>query len=361
MPSPANDRRAFLSGQAAMEALAGAAQAALDASDVSPGRDPPYLVRIGRRAMACRFEVLLAAGQHAAGSAAALCALERVDELEARLSVYRDSSELSHVNRQAAAVPVVVSSELFALLAQCVELWRATDRAFDITGGPLSRAWGFSRRQGALPGSEQLAAALAAVGSDKLALDAAAGTVRFLVPGMELNLGAIGKGYALDRAAEELNSAGVADYLFHGGQSSILARGHRPEATTESPGWIAAVLDPLRPGKPLAEIAIVDRAIGTSGSGTQFFRHGGRRYGHILDPRTGWPACGMWSATVVAPTAAEADALSTAFYVLGPEPALDYCRRRPEIGAVLVAVADDEGATIHAANLEGRLKLAATV
>jgi thiamine biosynthesis lipoprotein len=159
-----------------------------------------------------------------------------------------------------------------------------------------------------------------------------------------LNLGAIGKGHALDRCGELLAEAGVENYVCHGGQSSILARGSHASTREAGGGWTVGVGHPLRPGKRLAEIRLRDRAIGTSGSATQFFRHQGKRYGHILDPRTGWPAEGVLSATVLAPTAALADALATAFYILGVERSFDFCRAHPEISALLVTPGRGSGA-----------------
>ena len=153
---------------------------------------------------------------------------------------------------------------------------------------------------------------------------------------MELNLGSIGKGYALDRCRELLEAGGMTDFLLHGGQSSLLARGSRNPGGDE--GWWIGVRDPLRPGGRLGLLRLHDRALGTSGTGTQFFYHAGRRYGHILDPRTGQPAEGVLSSTVLARTAAEADALSTAFYVLGPTAALEYCRRYGEMHGGLSAL-----------------------
>ena len=167
---------------------------------------------------------------------------------------------------------------------------------------------------------------------------------------MRLNLGSIGKGYAVDRAVEHLLAAGVSDFLVHGGQSSVAARGSAvgplkiaaasdqpPAARTARSPWKIGVKDPLRDERRLGQVELNDRALGTSGAQFQSFRHRGRRYGHILDPRTGWPADGMLSVTVLAPTAAEADALSTAFYVMGPEAAMSYCRHRPAIAAILFA------------------------
>lgn len=304
--------------------------------DASPGdtATDPYLVGISRRAMACQFQVFLNAGQYPEGSQAAIAALDLVDQLEAQLTIYRSDSEVAEVNRNAADGPVTVERRLFELLEQSVELWRATDGTFDITAGPLSEAWGFARRDGHVPTAEQLAAALEQVGSQSLRLDSAERTIEFDRLGMMLNLGAIGKGHALDRAAGVLEDRGMADFLFHGGQSSVLARGNRggPGGT----GWSVGLLHPLRPDRRIGEFRLVDRALSTSGSGTQFFVHQGRRYGHILDPRSGQPAGGMLSATVLASTAAEADALSTALYVMGPERAAQWCAEHPEISALLV-------------------------
>ena len=340
MDSPGtSNRREFLRGQAAVRALSRLAQAAVGdrpEADAGPSAAQPYLVQMKRSAMACDFEIYLNAGQYAAATEAALQALDLVETLEAQLTVYRDSSELMQINRAAAAQPVAVEPRLFALLARAQALNRETGGAYDITSGPLSKVWGFYRRAGSIPAPLDLQATLAHVGGDRFELDPHALTVRFTQPGVELNLGSIGKGYALDRCEELMTAGGVRDFLWHGGQSSVLARGACATPGTDGGGWIVGVGDPLGGDQRLAEIRLADRALSTSGSSVQFFRYQGKRYGHILDPRTGWPAEGMFSATVVAPTAAEADALSTAFYVLGVEAAMRYCEHHPEIGALLI-------------------------
>jgi thiamine biosynthesis lipoprotein len=285
--------------------------------------------------MACEFELFLNAGQHEAAVETALGAFDLLETLEAQLTVYRETSELLEINRTAAAGSVGVEPRLFALLELAQGLYRATGGAYDITSGPLSKVWGFSRRAGAIPDQATLDEALAHVGGEAVELDATRQTVRFTRPGVELNLGSIGKGYALDRCQELMTAGGVANFLWHGGQSSVLARGSAAGAPAGS-GWTVGLRHPLRDERRLAEIRLVDQALSTSGSGVQFFRHQGKRYGHILDPRTGWPAEGMFSSTVIAPTAAEADALSTAFYVLGVERTLEYCEGRPEIGVILL-------------------------
>ncbi|MEX2093577.1 MAG: FAD:protein FMN transferase, partial [Pirellulales bacterium] len=204
--------------------------------------------------------------------------------------------------------------------------------------------WGFSRRQGRLPSDAEIVAALERVGMDGVVLDAEHHTVAFQRPGLSLHLNSIGKGYALDRMAEMLDSTsdkdgdGLSNYLLHGGRSSVLARGDCPGSGKA--GWTIGVPHPLRPGERLTEVSLVNQALGTSGSGTQSFEHEGRRYGHLLDPRTGWPAEGIFSATAIAATAAEADALSTAFYIMGREKVERFCAERSGVAAVLVCPGD---------------------
>jgi thiamine biosynthesis lipoprotein len=149
--------------------------------------------------------------------------------------------------------------------------------------------------------------------------------------GIEFNLGAIGKGYAVDQACETLLSHGVTDYLVHGGRSSIRASGCHGELD----GWPIGLRNPLLPDKPFATLLLKDAAIGTSGTAIQWFRHEGKRYGHILDPRSGWPVESLLSVSVIAPDAALADALSTAFFVLGVEKSLKCCDNIPSrVGAI---------------------------
>ncbi len=232
------------------------------------------------------------------------------------------------------------------MLQLAARLYDETAGAYDITSAPLWGAWGFARRAGRVPSDAELAEARSLVGGHLLELDPVGQTVRFRRPGVRISLGSIGKGYALDVCAERLLAAGMSDFLLHAGQSSVLARGGplaalaaeaaSPQVPNQQTPWEIGLRDPRRVGRRLAVVRLRDRALGTSSAQFQSFRRGGRRYGHILDPRSGRPAEGVLSATVAAPTAALADALSTAFYVMGPEASLAYCRARPEIGLVMI-------------------------
>ncbi len=347
---PKSNRRQFLKGKAALDALQDlqwGSQGPL-AGDAPPrsarahAERRDYLLHVSRRAMACEFQIFLNPGQHAGAIEAATESLDLVDALEEQMTVYRGHSEIMQINRMAAAEPAVVEPRLYELLSRCKQWTVGTGGAFDITSGPLIKLWGFYTRQGRFPDQEEVQATLQRVGSEYLELDDERRTIRFARPGMELNLGSVGKGYALDRCAEVLDAAGVEDYLIHGGQSSILARGCRHD-TSEIAPWCIAVRHPLRSQRRLAELIVRDRAVGTSGSGQQFFYHRGRRYGHVLDPRTGAPAEGVLSATVLAPSAAEADALATSFFVMGVDEVHAYCQTHPELSALFVLAGSRQG------------------
>lgn len=309
--------------------------------------EPDYFVVYTRRAMACEWEVRLPASRERDAAPLVMSALDEVHAVERQLTVYDETSEVSQLNRTAAARPVRVGLELFSLFSRAGELHRDSGGAYDITSGPLSQVWGFSKRAGRLPSDEELAAARARIGWNHVILDDARSTVAYAKPGVEVNFNSIGKGYGLDRMATLLCEC--ENFLLHGGRSTLVARG---ASLVGASGWTVGLRHPLRPADRIAEFTLRNQALSTSGSGTQFFRHRGKRYGHLLDPRTGWPAEGMYSATVIAPNATLADALSTAFYVMGVEATLAYCEQHPEISALLVVPGEHAGeVTMVRANL----------
>ncbi len=292
------------------------------------------LLRVSRQAMATTFEVLLPLGVPDA-LAAAGAALDEIDRLETQLTVYREDSEVSRLNRLAATAPVPVEEGLFGLLQLAARISAETEGAFDISAGALVKAWGFFRGPRRVPPDAELREVLRRVGMRHVVFDAEQRTVRFDRPGVEFNLGSIGKGYALDRAARLLHSDWkTRSGLLHGGQSSVYAMGNEPG--TER-GWAVGIRHPWDEGRSLATVYLRDRALGTSAATFRHLEHHGRKLGHILDPRTGWPAETIASASVVAPTAAEADALATAFFIQGVDRARAYCAAHPEVGAVLLA------------------------
>lgn len=308
--------------------------AALRATPEPPRAAAGDLLRASRPAMGSYFEVRLAANTPGAVELANR-ALDRIDELETQLTVYRDDSEVSLINASAHLGPVEAEPGLFGLLEHAVAIGTATGGAYDVTAGALSAAWGFFRGPRRVPDAATLADARARTGQHHLRLDRESRTVAFDRAGVVINLGSIGKGYAIDRAVAVVAAHWwPTSALVHGGRSSLYAFGSPPGRFGGR--WDIAVRNPFCPDSPLGVLHLRNRGMGTSGTDFQRFEEGGRVYGHILDPRTGEPALGPASVTVVAPTAAEADALSTAFYLLGPKRARDYVAAHPEIGAIFV-------------------------
>jgi thiamine biosynthesis lipoprotein len=240
---------------------------------------------------------------------------EEIDRLDAQMSNYRPDSELSDINREAAEHAVIVEPKLFALLQDSVRLSEETNGAFDITVGPLLKAWGFFRGQGRLASSAELASVMKRVGYRHVRLDAARREIRFDAPGIELDLGAIAKGYALDRAEEILRSNGVNQALISCGTSSFDALDSPPGEK----GWKISIRDPYDKQKAADAVWLRNFSLSVSGNYERFFTLRGKTYSHIFNPKTGRPVEGMLSTAVLAPQGETTDGLSTSFYVLGPQ------------------------------------------
>jgi thiamine biosynthesis lipoprotein len=299
----------------------------------APVCDEVALLRFGWRAMATTFEIVLPFDAVGAQSAARE-AFELLDALEDQMTVYRDTSEICRVNRLAWRKPVRVEARLFDLLALARRIHEQTEGAFDVTTGAIIKAWGFFRGPRRVPSNDERATALQRVGMQHVEMDGERRSVRSHREGLEINLGSIGKGYALDRLGELLASRWkMRTMLLHGGSSSVYAKG---DPHGDGRGWRLRIRHPWRAGRYLADVWLRDQSLGTSAATFQYLEHEGKKLGHVLDPRTGWPAAGLASVSVVAPTAAEADALSTAFYVGGIDVARHWCETHPDTGAILL-------------------------
>ena len=274
------------------------------------------LVKVEHRdeAMGSTFAVVLYGEDRAHLDAAARAALDEAHRLDALLSNYKPESEWSAVNRAAGSGPVRVSGELFALLAECLRYSADSNGAFDITVGPLMRVWGFYKGEGRLPKRGEVEGSLRRVGYRHITLDATAKTVRFGVPGLELDPGGIGKGYAVDRMADVLAARGVAIALISASGSTIYGRGAPPD---EPRAGRITIRPPGDPEGIAAEIFLKNMAVSTSGSYEKFFWADGRTYAHIIDPRTGYPARGAASVSVVAPRAIDSEAWTKPYFING--------------------------------------------
>jgi FAD:protein FMN transferase len=311
-----------------------------------------YWIHINREAMACRFEITLPSTEEA-HIGIAQDSLHEIDKLEDQLTIFRDSSEVSYINRNAALEEVEVKENLYRLLSLAESIYYQTDGTFDITAGPLAKCWGFTRRAGRIPERDELQEAQSVVGMKNLLLNAERKSVKYLRSGMEINLGSIGKGYALDSIAETLRKEGVRTALLSAGGSSILALGD----SGNKDGWIVGVRHPYHKDRRLAVLHLRNCAMATSGTEEQFFELNGKRYGHIIDPRTGFPAEGVISVTVVAQSAAVADALATAFYVGGAELAERYCLAHPNTLVLILEEKNTERPLIFGAHSRCKVEI----
>ncbi|MCU1237425.1 MAG: ApbE family lipoprotein [Candidatus Solibacter sp.] len=274
------------------------------------------LIRLEKSAdaMGSTYSIALYGYDRVKMEAAADAAFDEVRALDDLLSNYKPASEWSEVNRNAAERPVKVSPELFRLLSACLEYSRESEGAFDITVGPLMKVWGFYKGTGHLPHKPEIAAAMAKVGYRHVHLDPATQTVKFDRPGVELDPGGIGKGYAVDRMVEVLKRNGVTIALVAGSGSSIYGMGAPPD---EPRGWPVKIKDPWDNRKTQAEVFLKDTSMSTSGSYEKFFRAEGKIYAHIMDPRTGYPAQGSVSVSVIAPRTVDSEAWAKPYFVNG--------------------------------------------
>jgi FAD:protein FMN transferase len=276
--------------------------------------------------MACDYEVVAYGPDREALAAAVERALDEVDRIDRLMSHYRPESPLSRLNREAAQGAVAVEPELVAFLVECLRYSRESAGAFDVTVGPLMKTWGFFGGEGRLPEEPEIAAARESVGYAHVVLDPERNTVRFDQPGVELDLGGIAKGYAVDRAVAVLARAGITAALVSAGGSTVYAMGAPPGRK----GWEIALEDPIRPGQIARRLVLRDRALSVAGRRAKSFEAGGVVYSHIMDPRTGRPARDIVSVAVVTDTGAAGDALDDAFFVMGVAGSQVYLKGLPQ-------------------------------
>ena len=273
----------------------------------------PETVTVAAEAMATRFEVALHGAPEAILRAAAEEALAEIARLEGMLSLYQPTSEIAHINTRGDREPVRVSPEVFSLLEHCVALGEQTGGGFDITLAPLMRCWRFMNDSGAAPSDAALAEARALCGWPQLRLDPEHTTVQLATKGAMLDLGSVGKGYALEQAATLLQENEFENFLIHGGTSTVCARGVQADGEP----WRIAVEHPDADQPPLSIVDLQNESLSVSGiGGKSFIDDAGVEQGHVIDPRTGRPTQAARVAAVVCSSATVSDAWATALLVV---------------------------------------------
>ena len=270
-------------------------------------------------------------------------AFKQFQQIESLMSWRKPDSEIACVNRDAYAGPVKVSSLTFEVLQKSVEFSRLSEGAFDITVGPLMDLWRSAQDANCVPTDAELKQANSKVGFEKLILDANEKTIRFVVDGMRLDLGAIAKGYAVDKAVEAMQKAGVLGGMVDAG-GNIRCFGVPPKGKTH---WLIGLQDPnvmdeqMKAGQTILTLKFTDNAVATSGDYRRFVVVGGQRHSHIINPATGQSSDSLASVTIICPSATDADALSTAVTVMGREKGLALIERVPSAEAILITPAPE--------------------
>jgi thiamine biosynthesis lipoprotein len=282
--------------------------------------------------MGTKFSIIVYAADEAAASRAARAAFERIAELDGSMSDYRPASELMQLCKKAGGEPVKVSDDLFYVLHKAQQVAERSDGAFDVTVGPLVRLWRAARKTRRMPDPEKLKAALELVGYENVKTDEKEHTVRLLKPGMQLDLGGIAKGYAADEALKTLAKHGITSALVAAGGDIAVG-----DAPPDAPGWtvgIAPLFDPE--SNPKHSLLLKNAAVSTSGDTEQFVEIDGKRYSHIIDPKTGLGLVGRQSVTVTARRGIDSDSLTKVVSVWGPKRGLEFIEKTPGTTAYFV-------------------------
>jgi thiamine biosynthesis lipoprotein len=309
---------------------------------VPPSQVSSELYLISHPAMGTVYSLYIYAGSRAEADAEAEPVFQEIDRLDELLSNYRESSELSRINRHAATSTLTTDPETFRFLRSSLAWSARSHGAFDITVGKLMKAWGFVAAKGHIPGEAELAQVRNEVGWQKVQLKSAQRTVRFLSPGVELDPGGIGKGYAVDRAVEILRAENVASALLSAGSSTIYALGRPPG----QPGWKVQVPVPESTDKILSTVILRNTSLSTANCSEKHFINSGHVYCHIMDPHTLHPVEGMLQVSVISPSATDSDALSNVLFVLGSNADVSMLRRLPGDSALVIS------GDIHSARCE---------
>ena len=294
--------------------------------------------------MGSRFDITVVAKNQAEGDLYIQLAVDEIKRIESIISSWDPQSETSEINRQAGVKPVKVSAELFALIQRAIGISKLTDGAFDISYAAMDKIWKFDGSMTRMPDEKSIQNSIRNVGYQYIILDKKNQTVFLSRKGMKIGFGAIGKGYAADRAKELLQSKGVRAGIINA-SGDMNTWGKQPNGKD----WTVAITNPMNKNKAFALFSISDRAVVTSGDYEKYVKFGGVRYAHIINPKTGYPATGIISATVFAPKAELADALATSVFVMGIDVGIDRINQLPGVECIVI---DDKGKVFTSKNIK---------
>ncbi|MDO6472602.1 FAD:protein FMN transferase [Maribacter sp. 1_MG-2023] len=294
--------------------------------------------------MGSRFDITVVAKDPVEGNVFIDMAISEITRIEKLISSWDINSQTSKINRNAGIKPVQVNIELFNLIQRGIGISKLTDGAFDISYASMDKIWKFDGSMIFMPSEESIKASVVKVGYHNIILDKENHTVFLKLAGMRIGFGAIGKGYAADKAKDLLKSKGVVAGIINA-SGDMNTWGKQPDGKE----WKVAITNPMDKNKVFALLPITKGAVVTSGNYEKYVNFNDVRYTHIIDPRSGYPATGIISVTVFAPKAELADALATSVFVMGIEVGLNRIEQLPQVECIII---DDKGNIITSKNIE---------
>lgn len=283
--------------------------------------------------MGSRFDLTVVAENIDQGNAYMDLAVAEISRIEKLISSWDPESQTSEITRNAGIKPVVVDVELFQLIQRALKISKLTGGAFDISYASMDKVWHFDGSMTEMPSAESIKNSVAKVGYQNIILDEANHSVFLKLPGMKIGFGAIGKGYAADKAKALLQSKGVVAGIINA-SGDLCTWGMQPDGKD----WMVAIVNPLNKEKVFSWMPVHNSAVVTSGNYEKYVKFNGTLYTHIIDPRTGYPATGILSATVFTANAELADALATSIFVMGVETGLDFVNQLKGVECIIVDI-----------------------
>lgn len=294
--------------------------------------------------MGSRFDLTVVAADSSEANRDIEMAIKEINRIEKVISSWDPESETSKINQNAGIKPVKVSPELFSLIERAKGISRLTDGAFDISYASMDKIWKFDGSMTKMPSEEEIAASVSKVGYQNIILDKENSTVFLKLPGMKIGFGAIGKGYAADKAKALLMKNGIPAGIINA-SGDMNTWGKQPGGKD----WEVAITNPMNKNKAFALLPLKQGAVVTSGDYEKFVTFNGKRYAHIINPKTGYPSTGIISATVFAPKAELADALATSVFVMGKDVGINRIDQLPQVECIVI---DDKGNIFTSKNIK---------
>ncbi len=294
--------------------------------------------------MGSRFEITLIAKDSSEANTYIDLAVGEITRIEKLISSWDPASQTSEINRNAGIKSIKVDEELYNLIGRSVEISKLTDGAFDISFASMDKIWKYDGSMTEMPSEEAIKQSVAKIGYQNIILDPENFTVFLKLEGMKIGFGGIGKGYAADKAKKLLMEKGVSAGIINA-SGDMNTWGKQPDGEF----WKVAITNPMDKNKAFALLPLKDNAVVTSGNYEKYVTFNGIRYTHIIDPRTGYPAVGIISATVFAPKAEIADALATSIFVMGKDVGIDFINQLPKIECIVI---DEKGEIFTSKNIE---------